>query len=234
MFQSKLRSILYRLIFPLIYLPIRVVRLVVHIFYPFLHWFIKIPQYQIIKNWYDWFFMIPFYLIDIFGMSEIYEIVNEVLNWNIRDLNSHEIQMVEQIFLYNLPVEFVRVHSRNRIAKKLHIAYVSFRQINYYERLSNDIFIHEMVHIWQYKTFGAVYIYLAWKAQMSHEGYDYGKAPALIAELKKGKLFHQFNFEQQADIIQDYYCSINFKSHSLDEESQLAYNNYRDEMNGLS
>jgi len=144
--------------------------------------------------------MIPFHVLDVVGISEIYEIANELVNWNIRDLNSHEVQMIEQIFLYNIPVEFVRVHANNRIAKKLHIAYVSFRQINYHARLSNDIFIHEMVHVWQYQTFGAVYIYLAWKAQISEEGYDYGKAQALIAELKKGRLFHEFNFEQQAGL----------------------------------
>jgi len=141
--------------------------------------------------------------------------------------------MVEQVFKQNIPVEYLRVHDKNSIAKRLHIAYVSFRQINYNKRLSNDIFIHEMVHIWQYKTFGAVYIYLAWKAQMSKEGYDYGKAEALIENLKKGKLFHEFNFEQQADIIQDYYCSFNFKTYELDEESMIAYDSYRNEMNRL-
>lgn len=231
--RTKVKSILYRIFFAFAYVPLRLLRLIIHFFFPLFFWVSKVPQYQIITNWYDWFLMIPFYVIDLVGLVELYEILNELINWNIRDLSSHEILMIEQIFHFNVPIEYIRVHSNNLIAKKLGIAYVSFRQINYHERLSNDVFIHEMVHIWQYNIFGAVYIYHAWKAQISEEGYDYGSATALIDHVKKGRLFHQFNFEQQADIIQDYYRSKNFNSFSLDEESMLAYGNYQEEMNSL-
>lgn len=230
---SKFRSILYRLFIAIIYFPKRLLRLCSHLFYPLLFWELKIPQYQIIRNWYDWFLMIPFYLIDLLGVAEIYEITNELINWEIRDLNSHEIQMIEEIFHFNVPIEYMRIHSKNSIAKRLNIAYVSFRQINYHQRLSNDVFIHEMVHIWQYNIFGAVYIYHAWKAQMSEEGYDYGSATELIKHMKDGRLFHEFNFEQQADIIQDYYRSRNFSSFNLEHEFMIAYNNYQKEMNAL-
>ena len=233
MFRSKIRAILYRIFMPMAYFPVRLLRLLIHLFYPFLFWISKIPQYQIIHVWYDWFLMIPFFVIDILGLPEFYEVMNELINWNIRDLNSHEIQMINQVFNFNIPIEFIRVHAGNSIAKKLSIAYVSFRQINYFDRLSNDVFIHEMVHVWQYNVFGAVYIYHAWKAQMSEEGYNYGKAAELIVQLKKGKLFHEFNFEQQADIIQDYYCSFNFPSFELDSEDFLAYRSYQDEMNSI-
>ena len=218
---------------PLAYFPTRLLRLFIHLFYPLFFWISKIPQYQIIHDWYDWFLMIPFYVIDLMGLAEIYEIVNELLNWNIRDLNSHEIQMIEQIFNFNIPIEYVRVHDKNSIAKQLSIAYVSFRQVNFNQRISNDVFIHEIVHIWQYNIFGAVYIYHAWKAQMSKEGYDYGASKALIEQLKRGKLFHEFNFEQQADIIQDYYKSRNFQSFKLEDEALIAYRSYQNEMNSL-
>ncbi len=233
MLLSKLRSILIRLIIPIINFPVRLLRLASHLFYPFLSKVSTMPQYQIIKDWYDWFLMIPFYVIDLFGLAELYEILNELINWNIRDLSSHEIIMIDQIFKSNSLTKRVRVHAQNNIAKKLRIAYVSFRQINFSERISNDILIHEMVHIWQYKIFGAVYIYFAWKAQMSEEGYDYGSAPALIKAVEQGKLFHEFNFEQQADIIQDYYKSRNFKSHGLQGIEMAAYNAYHEAMNQL-
>ena len=92
-----------------------------------------------------------------------------------------------------------------------------------------------MVHIWQYQLFGAVYIYFAWKAQISKEGYDYGKAQALVAGVKNSKLFYEFNFEQQAEIIQDYFCSLNFSSRKIEDKEELAaYLKYREEMNQLA
>lgn len=235
MLVSKLRSIVLRMLFPFAYLPIRLLRLTFHLLYPILFWVPVLPQYQIIKSWFDWFCMIPFYLIDLFGISDLYEIANELINWKIRDINSHEKLMIQDVFAPDIPINHLRVNPSNIIAKKLRIAYVSFRQINYNRNIPNDIFIHEIVHIWQYQLFGAVYIYFAWKAQMSNEGYDYGGSSKLVESIQAGKLFHQFNFEQQAEIIQDMYRKTYFPDRtSVNENEVLAYNSYLDEMNKLS
>ncbi len=235
MLIPKFRSIVLRMFFPFAYLPIRALRLCFHLLYPILFWIPSFPQYQIIKSWIDWACMLPFYLIDLFGISDLYEIVNELINWNIRDINSHEKLMIEDVFSPEIPISYLRVNPSNLIAKKLRIAYVSFRQINYNGRIPNDIFIHEIVHIWQYHLFGAVYIYFAWKAQISKEGYDYGGSVQLLESIKNGKLFHEFNFEQQAEIIQDMYRKTYFTNPtSVNENEALAYNNYLNEMNQLS
>ena len=231
----KFRSIVLRIFFSFAYFPIRLLRFVFHLLYPFLFWVKGVSQYQIIKSWLDWFCMIPFYLIDLLGISDIYEIVNELINWNIRDINAHEKYMIREIFANDIPINHIRINPANLIAKRLRIAYVSFRQINFNSSIPNDIFVHEVVHIWQYQIFGAVYIYFAWKAQMSKEGYHYGKAPALVKSLREGKLFHEFNFEQQAEIIQDMYRFSNFASHtSVNEDERFAYKSYQSEMNNLT
>jgi len=185
-------------------------------------------MYQIIDGWLDWLAFIPFYLIDLLGISELYEIINELINWSIRDIQSHEVLMGNEIFNDDFQLDFVRINSNNRIAKKLRIAYVSFRQINFSESIPNDIFIHELVHIWQYQKFGAVYIYKSWKAQLSKEGYNYGSMKGLNLAFKSSKMFHEFNFEQQAEIIQDYYKRQFMNDTSRDA---LVYNEYVKEMN---
>lgn len=234
MLFSKLRSIVLRMCFPFVFFPLRLLRLVFHILYP-IFFKLDLAQYKIIKNLIDWLAMFPFYMIDLFGISDLYEIVNELINWKIRDINSHEKFMIKEVFTPDIPINTLRVNPNNQIAKKLRIAYVSFRQVNFNATISNDVFIHEVVHIWQYQLFGAVYIYFAWKAQISKEGYDYGKVPALIKGIQEGKLFHEFNFEQQAEIIQDYFRNTNFSnSNQIQSKELLAYTKYLNEMNNLT
>lgn len=236
MLSSKFRSILLRIMIPFANFPIRLLRLVFHLLYPFLFWIQDLAQYRIIKSWIDWLMMIPFYLIDLLGVCELYEIGNELINWKIRDINSHENLMIKELFPADIPIDLLRINPDNILAKQMSIAYVSFRQVNFNARISNDVFVHEIVHIWQYQLFGAVYIYFAWKAQISKEGYDYGRSPALIKGLKNGKLFLDFNFEQQAEIIQDYYREISFKNltDEIDEESLSAFSSYHQEMINLA
>ena len=64
--------------------------------------------------------------------------------------------------------------------------------------------IHELCHVYQYQHFGWKYIPLALFAQVS-KGYDYGGEEGLKKAIKKGKQFKDFNYEQQGDIMRDYY-----------------------------
>lgn len=70
------------------------------------------------------------------------------------------------------------------------------------------LLIHELVHVWQYERLGSVYIPLALKAQHSKEGYDYGGVQALQQALATGRDLLDFNLEQQADIVADYFCLL--------------------------
>ena len=83
-------------------------------------------------------------------------------------------------------------------------AYVSFHSINFDQELPPHTFIHELVHIWQYEQYGSAYISEALWAQRWGGGYDYGGLDPLI-NYSAGRGLSGFNFEQQADIIEDYY-----------------------------
>ena len=71
--------------------------------------------------------------------------------------------------------------------------------------MNNSLLIHELVHVWQYQKVGIVYIPRALVAQRSAEGYDYGGAEGLEAARQAGRSLLEFNLEQQADIVSDYY-----------------------------
>ena len=68
-----------------------------------------------------------------------------------------------------------------------------------------ELLVHELVHVWQFQHFGAVYIPRALKAQFTKEGYNYGGVEGLASAFRKGKSIQDFNYEQQAEIISDYY-----------------------------
>jgi len=88
-------------------------------------------------------------------------------------------------------------------------AFATFHTVNlpttgYHERSNVEILLHELVHVYQYERAGSRYFAEALLAQ--HEaGYDYGGAEALQLARLQGKHLRDFNREQQAQIVQDYY-----------------------------
>jgi hypothetical protein len=67
--------------------------------------------------------------------------------------------------------------------------------------------IHELTHAWQYQHDGIVYLY---QAVFKSPTYQYAPAgqsqdDALKGFSKAGKVFRDFNREQQGDIVRDYY-----------------------------
>ena len=71
--------------------------------------------------------------------------------------------------------------------------------------MQDDILIHELMHVWQNQKFGANYIPLALKAQYTVEGYNYGGLEDLCRTMENGGSILDYNFEQQADIVMDYF-----------------------------
>jgi hypothetical protein len=88
-------------------------------------------------------------------------------------------------------------------------AFATFHTVNlpatgYHERSNVAILVHELVHVYQYERAGSRYFAEALLAQ--HEaGYDYGGAAALQEARAHGRHLRDFNREQQAQIVQDYY-----------------------------
>ena len=85
------------------------------------------------------------------------------------------------------------------------------KPINSWGEMHDDVFIHELVHVWQYERFGAMYIAKALLAQRE-EGYNYGGRSRLAKARELGGKLTDFNFEQQADIVMDYYRLITGRS----------------------
>jgi len=154
----------------------------------------------------EWMSDLWFYIMDVLGIPEVYQLIIRLIKWNTRKLNDAEINIARQVFGTNLDYEVIRIDDAARFGtKKIAAAYVSFNTINYNKKIKKEIFVHELVHIWQYQHFGSIYIARAIKAQFSKAGYDYGGVSHLYHQMLKGGKLIDFNFEQQADIIEDYY-----------------------------
>ena len=183
--------------------PLRFKRIVFHLFFPFCkgikH---KFPFYGF-KEWVSDLF---FYILDIMAIPELYHLTNRIIKWNIRPLTESEIIIGKDIFGVSIDFSQVRIDENAKIGiEKIALAYVSFNTINYIQKIEREVYIHELMHIWQYQHFGSIYIGRAIKAQISKEGYDYGGIANLYKVMLRGGSLLEFNFEQQADIVEDYY-----------------------------
>jgi hypothetical protein len=133
--------------------------------------------------------------------------LNQGIKSNTRRLTSREIALAYSIFGESIDYKRVRIDDKARIACRQHdLAYVGFEVINSWGALSDPHFIHEMVHVWQYQHFGSCYIPRALWAQRTKAGYNYGGIEGLEAALAAGKRLLDFNWEQQGDIVADYFC----------------------------
>lgn len=153
----------------------------------------------------EWLGDFLFYMLDILLVPELYENTLALLKSQYRFLSQDEILLAKKYFGKSINLDHIRINSQmsNRIEKFAH-AYVTLNTINYNTYISKAIFIHELVHIWQYQQFGSVYIFRALKAQVSKEKYNYGGLEGLYAGMIGQKGFLSFNFEQQGAIIEDY------------------------------
>ena len=151
--------------------------------------------------------------LDLLAVPEIFQIIQELYSSNLRPLNVHELQIGKSIFDDSIQWELVRINHSNLICRRMHIAYVGFHTIHYDECISEGVFIHELVHVWQYEKYGSAYIVRALHAQTTLEGYDYGGAHTLTYK----RSLKDYNFEQMAEIIKHAY--------ELECRSEL-YNNF--------
>jgi len=223
---GKLRHISKRFLFGISDLPKRFKRFFLH----FLWWFPFRPekdQYIIIKNPIEWLAAIPFYILDICLIPEFYEAVFEMAKWNIRYLTRDEHAVVGAIFKNSIDSGRIRLDEKAIMGpKQRNFAYVSFQTINSYGKMSKPILIHECVHVWQFLKFGSVYIMKALLAQHSKQGYDYGSVPGLLQMQADAKKFCAFNFEQQGDIVMDYFKLLNRPPELVNEKILDLYRTF--------
>ncbi|HFA47562.1 MAG TPA: hypothetical protein ENJ95_00935 [Bacteroidetes bacterium] len=154
-----------------------------------------------------WWLEFTFYLLDLLAVPEIYETLMDWSKWKTRPLTGEEEQLARSVYGKSINYKRVRIdESAKIVCRAHHIYYVSFFTINAWKPFRPDIFIHEMMHVWQFQHLGGIYIPHALLAQKTLLGYNYGGLAALEACKKKGGGFADFNMEQQADIVTDYFC----------------------------
>ncbi len=143
-----------------------------------------------------------FYVLDIFWVGEIYETAGEWLKYPTRALNAKERQIVKTLFGDTIDVDRIRIDQLSVTARVSKATYVGIYTINSFGEMGEDLFVHELIHIWQYTVLGSVYIPRALRAQSSPEGYNYGG----IGQLEIGAAeWMAYNYEQQGDILADYW-----------------------------
>ena len=158
----------------------------------------------------QWWIELSLLILDVVALPEWYETFMDFWKWKTRPLSQAELEIARSIFYNSIHYNRIRVDESAHVGcKKHHIYYVSFFTINGWGRIQNDIFVHELMHVWQFQMLGSVYIIRALLAQRTSMGYNYGGLPALKYAHVNNLGLAAFNLEQQADIVSDYYCLQN-------------------------
>ena len=140
--------------------------------------------------------------LDLFFVPDVYELFAVALAPNIRSLTSEEITLARCVYGDSLPYALVRLDERAVLGTRRYaIAYVSFLTVNSYGTIGPTLLMHELIHCWQYTHRGAAYIPRALWAQRTAFGYDYRG----VAHLRTLGHFFELNYEQQGDVVSDFY-----------------------------
>lgn len=143
---------------------------------------------------------VVFGLADLLGLFDLYEAITNSLFPRTRPLRPEEYNLLYPIFGDTVPYHLIRIDERAYVGPSWgNFCYVSFHTINSWGKMSPPTLVHEVVHIWQYIHRGAAYIPRALYAQTTPEGYNYGG----LGPLQGNRQLEDFNYEQQADIIED-------------------------------
>lgn len=133
--------------------------------------------------------------------------LNQLFKPQTRRMTERKIALARTVFGAAIDYSKVRLDERAMIGcRRYRFAYVGFQVINSWGALSDPLLIHELVHVWQYQRLGSVYIPRALWAQRTPEGYNYGGVNGLRQALARGKNLLDFNYEQQGDIVADFFC----------------------------
>ena len=219
--RVKLIASFFRLTDVFRLLPIRVYRVFTHIWDGIKGWYyfifkrsIHTPLYHhedsiwrhIVMDFMFWWGELYFLIMDCLGISEIYETLLEWVKFNSRPLFDWEVDLARSVFGESLNYKRIRIDEYAIGGpKQKRFAYVSFYHINCWGAMQNSLFIHELIHVWQYEHKGALYILRALRAQYTKMGYNYGGTQPLLNVAKENGSIFAFNYEQQGDIVADYF-----------------------------
>jgi hypothetical protein len=154
-------------------------------------------------GFFEWFTVLCHWL----GLGHLYVGMSTWFKRGTRPLNAEEMRLARMVFAESIDYQKVRIDERAQIAtRQWGIAYVVMNLIHCHGAMHPVHFIHEMMHIWQYQHRGIRYIPRALWAQHLGGGYNYGGISALRNALQNKQTILDFNYEQQAEIMADYFC----------------------------
>lgn len=206
----KLLSVVFRIADVIRFLPRRLLFLMEHLSDGF-HWGYErlrspLATSRLLSGIFYWWLELLLLIIDCLGISELYEACCEFSKFNTRPLEDWEKELAQTIFGNTIAYNRVRLDDSAWLGPpQYHVCYVSFYTVNSWGPMNNSIFVHELVHVWQYQNLGITYIPRALRAGKSIQGYNYGGLERLREVMDRGGQLLDFNYEQQADIISDYY-----------------------------
>lgn len=179
------------------------------------------------SKWYDWPVDLIFYSTDLLFVPEIQMSFILLLKANMRPLNETEYHLINDFYGKAINLDYVLINSTaSKVVRKFAYAYVTHNIVHFDDKIKDAILIHEMMHVYQFQKYGSVYIYRALKAQKSKYGYDYGGIMRLKKGVLKGKTIFQYNFEQQAMIMEDYFISTKHVYSNLKRDEELEVYRY--------
>ncbi|MCB9230114.1 MAG: hypothetical protein H6581_00505 [Bacteroidia bacterium] len=155
-------------------------------------------------------------VLDWVGVGNAWDVVGEKVKSGTRLLTQLEVEEARRVFGEILPYEEVRVDENSSLASLgawMHrtkgMGFVVAHTIHFNRVLTQKAghpdlkwLMHELTHVLQYKLTGMRYLGEALHAQAT-TGYQYGGPKGL-----PGKNLADFNREQQADIVADYYYMV--------------------------
>lgn len=166
-------------------------------------------------------------VLDICAFPELMDHLWQIVKTNTRDLTTIEENEARSIFRNQIDYQKVHIDEASFLAwlgTKLKrcsgMGIATFHTINFNRKLntaagSSDMkwLIHELTHVAQMEHTGSQYLVEAFHAQAS-EGYAYRAG--------EKKHFREYNREQQACIVADYYISRFSGSSTADYDSYIA------------
>ncbi len=171
-------------------------------------WLRSVPRAAVL-----WLIVLLFRLLDLVGVPELWSFLMRAAA-HVSPLTGEEIGAAAAI-LGPTAVRYadVRVAEGGLLnlifRRNTGRAFTTFHTINLptfgpHQRANFAILLHELVHVYQYERTGGLYIAEAIYAQNT-AGYDYGRPEDLLLCSVAGGCYRNFNREQQAQLVQDYY-----------------------------
>lgn len=166
-------------------------------------------------------------ILDYFAFPKIMDFLWQTVKPNTRKLTIQEENEARSVFTKSIKYSQIRIDENSFIAwigakinRCSNMGVTTFHTINFNRKIRTEIdrsemkwLIHELVHVAQMETKGSIYFVEALLAQIT-EGYTY--------ELGSRAHLKEYNREQQASIVADYYSILRSGNSTAAYERYIA------------